>query len=203
MIFLCGDIQNLLNKISAELNPRILQMKVIAYIKSDLYRYSGSLSVKAFAYHFIFTKGFNYSFWLRLAQSQIFLLGSIGKFMHFLSSRSLQIYIPVATKIGYGLHLGHGLPLVVNETAVLGNNVNISQFVSIGSNLGRAAIVGDNCYIGPCVCIVEDVVIGSSVIIGAGSVVISNIPCNSTAVGVPARVIPVNRHPEFIQNTWT
>ena len=82
-----------------------------------------------------------------------------------------RIQLPRQTKVGYGLYIGHGGPVIVNPTAKIGNNVNLSQFTTIGSNRGKAATIGDNVYIGPSVCIVEDVVIGDNVTIGAGSVV--------------------------------
>lgn len=56
---------------------------------------------------------------------------------------------------------------MVNPTAVIGNNCNLSQFTTIGSNYDKAATIGDNVYIGPNVCILEDVHIGSQVTIGA------------------------------------
>ncbi|WP_220450672.1 hypothetical protein [Megamonas funiformis] len=59
-------------------------------------------------------------------------------------------------KIGYGLYIGHGGPVIINPTAVIGNNVNLSQFTTIGSNEGKAAIIGDNVYIGPQVVLLQN-----------------------------------------------
>ena len=100
-----------------------------------------------------------------------------------------QIQILRKTKIGYGLYISHGGPVVVNPSTVIGNNCNLSQFVTIGSNEGKAAVIGDNVYIGPNTCIVEDVCIGDNATIGAGSVVVSDVPPNSTVVGVPGKVV--------------
>ena len=116
-------------------------------------------------------------------------------------SSKYGIQIPPETKIGYGLFIGHGVGIVINGSAVIGNNVNLSQFLTIGSNHGKAATIGNNVYIGPSVCIVEDVNIGNNVIIGAGCVVTSNIPDNSTAVGVPNRNIHKVSY-NYICNPW-
>ncbi len=76
---------------------------------------------------------------------------------------------------------------------MIGNNVNLSQFTTIGANGGRqAAEIGDNVYIGPNVCIIEHVKIGNNATIGAGSVVTKDIPENATAVGNYAKVISMN-----------
>ena len=110
--------------------------------------------------------------------------------------------IPQRTQIGYGLYINHGGPVVINPEAVIGNNCNISQYVTIGSNYKKGAIIGDNVYIGPNCCIVEDVSIGDNAAIGAGSVVTKDIPANATAVGNYARVINYNHAGEFIQNKY-
>jgi serine O-acetyltransferase len=112
------------------------------------------------------------------------------------------IQLPRNTKVGYGLYIGHGGPIVVNHTAVIGNNCNLSQFTTIGSNRGSAAIIGDNTYIGPNVCIVENVKIGNNVTIGAGSVVTKDIPDNATAVGNYAKVINYNEPGRFVHKRW-
>lgn len=121
--------------------------------------------------------------------------------MHYRLSRKYGIQISPKTKIGYGLFIGHGVGIVINDTAVIGNNVNLSQFLTIGSNHGKAANIGNNVYIGPSVCIVEDVNIGDNVIIGAGCVVTTDVPDNFTAVGVPNRLISKVSH-NYISNPW-
>ncbi len=112
------------------------------------------------------------------------------------------IQLPKETKVGYGLYIGHGGPIVVNKTAVIGNNCNLSQFTTIGSNHYCAAVIGDNTYIGPNVCIVEHVHIGNNVTIGAGSVVTKDIPDNATAVGNYAKVINYDNPGRFINRRW-
>lgn len=99
------------------------------------------------------------------------------------------IQIPVLTQIGPGLYIGHGIGIVINPKTKIGCNCNISQFLTIGSSKGTPATIGDNVYIGPGVCIVEDVKIGNNVKIGAGTVVIHDVPDGVTTVGNPNRII--------------
>ena len=119
---------------------------------------------------------------------------------HYGGKYGLMIY--PETKIGYGLYIGHGFNTVVNASAVLGNNINLSHGVSIGANDSKAAVIGDNVYIAPNVCTVGNCHIGNCSTIGAGSVVTRDIPENKTAVGVPARVIG-DSHPEYIGNAMS
>ena len=74
--------------------------------------------------------------------------------------------------------------------------------MSIGTNKNTPATIGDNVYIGPNVCIVEDVKIGNNVTIGAGSVVTKDLPENAIAAGVPAKVINLNSNAQFINRKW-
>ena len=85
--------------------------------------------------------------------------------------------------------MGHGVGVVINKSAEIGSNVTISQFVTIGSLKGKAATIENNVYIGPSVCLIEDVIIGHDSIVGAGSVVTKNVPPYSMVAGVPARII--------------
>lgn len=113
-----------------------------------------------------------------------------------------NIQISYRCKIGYGLYIGHVGPVIVSRFTYLGLNVNLSQFVSIGTNSEKGVTIGNNVYIGPNVSIVGNVTIGDNVTIGAGSVVISDIPSNVTVAGNPAWVINETIHHEFLQNSW-
>lgn len=182
----------------------VVDKSIVDYIKSDFYRYTGRkvsllrIIVYLFRGH---NHCFNYLFWLRLASKKS-LISGFASFMHNRLSDKYGIQIPACTKIGYGFYIGHGVGIVINGGTIIGNNVNISQFLSIGTNKETPAIIGDNVYIGPHVCIVEDVIIGNNVTIGAGAVVVRNVPNNVTVVGVPAKVIGENKHPEYINNRW-
>lgn len=142
-------------------------------------------------------------FWFRLTGSDNSILRFYSKLMHIVLSKRYNIYIPIGTRIGYGFYLSHGTSVIINPTAIIGNNCNVSQFTTIGSNRGKAAVIGDNTYIGPSVSLVEDIVIGSNCIIGAGSVVLHSFPESSTIVSNPARLVRINteRNP-FIINPW-
>lgn len=180
-------------------------MKIVwKYIKSDYYRYYGKISSWykiLFIALFSTNHCFRYLFWYRLTQLNG-IICKIARVMHYHYSIKYGIQIPRSTKIGYGFYIGHGVGIVINQGTVIGNNVNISQFLSIGSNKKTPAIIGDNVYIGPNVCIVEDVKIGNGVIIGAGSVVTRDITTDCIAVGIPAKSIGRNNHPEYVHNRW-
>jgi serine O-acetyltransferase len=176
--------------------------KAFNYILSDLHRYHGRHGVKEFLVSFFFHRSFIYTFWFRIARSEILILKHYALVMLKLKSWKFGIQIPPETEIGFGLYIGHGMSLIVNPSAKIGNNCNLSQFTTIGSNDGRAATIGDNVYIGPSVCVVGDICIGDNSTIGAGSVVISNIPKNVTAAGVPAKIVKFDTHAIYIKNIW-
>lgn len=161
-------------------------------INEDYLRYvSDKQKANSFIYKlriYYLERGFRFSFWLRLSNVNGF-IGFISRIiLHHLQSK-FGILIHSSTKIGGGLYLGHGNGIIINPTAILGKNVSLSQFLSIGSNKGKAAVIEDNVYIAPHVSIIENVKIGENSTIGAGAVVNKDIPANSIAVGIPAKVI--------------
>ena len=171
------------------------------YIKSDLMRYYGKYDMITFLHAYLRNRTFRFQCAFRLCNSNG-LSKIIGLFLWCINRTKTTIQLPRTTKVGYGLYIGHGGPIVVNPTTTIGNNCNLSQFTTIGSNEGHAASIGDNTYIGPNVCIVEDVKIGNNVTIGAGSVVTKNIPDNATAVGNYAKVINYNNPGRYINHKW-
>ncbi len=173
------------------------------YLRSDLYRYTGSTSTKKAIKSYLRNPVYRFHVALRFRQGEGF-YKFMGLVLWAFSKEKRKIQLHPSTKIGFGLYIGHGGPIVVNPTAVIGNNVNLSQFTTIGSNKGHAATIGDFTYIGPNVCIVEDVKIGSNVTIGAGAVVTKDIPDNATAVGNYAKVINYNNPGRYTKNNrWT
>lgn len=133
---------------------------------------------------------FAFTYWLRILQSNPWKpIKLFAKVMYTLLSRNYGLQIQPETNIGPGLYIGHGIGIVMNPKTKIGKNCNLSQLTTIGSNKGTPASIGDNVYIGPGVCIVEDVKIGNNVKIGAGTVVINDIPDGATSVGNPNRII--------------
>lgn len=172
------------------------------YIYSDLYRYTGEIKPTIFFRSYFLNLGFKYTCWLRLGKAENTIVRAFAKFMHWRLSRKLLIQIPIKTDIGYGLYLGHHMCVVIHPSARLGNNVNLSQFVTIGANNGKAASIGDNVYIGPGVCIVEDVTIGDDATIGAGSVVVDSVAPEATVAGVPAKYKNSTSPGRYIERRW-
>ena len=171
-------------------------------IKSDYYRLRG----KEVSTLYIFIRCLCGPFsspllWFRLCQYRGWFYYA-ARVTYKLASLIHNLDIPHSTKIGYGLYIGHGLCIVINENTIIGSNVNISQFLNIGTNHNTPAKIADNVYVGPGVCIVEDVEIGDSATIGAGAVVTKDVPANATAVGVPAKVINYDNPGRYTGNRW-
>ena len=116
-------------------------------------------------------------------------------FYRFFVEWLLGIELPRKLQIGRGLSLFHGQALVVNKGTVIGEYCVLRNSTTIGhkklpdGTFSKCPVIGNHVDIGANVCIIGDVTIGDNVIIGAGSVVVKNIPANSIAVGNPARVL--------------
>lgn len=95
----------------------------------------------------IFFAGFRnhcikYLLWMRLATHRKGFLFPLCKLMQEHYSKKYGLDIPPGTTIGCGFYIGHGISIVINHTAVIGNNVDLSQCSTIGSNEGHAAWIG-------------------------------------------------------------
>lgn len=135
-----------------------------------------------------------FCFWLRLSRLPMRTgIGLLAKIMRRRLQNKYGLQIQPQTEIGRGLYIGHGIGIVIHPLTRIGANCNISQNLTIGSNRATPAVIGDNVYIGPGVCIVENVRIGDGAIIGAGAVVVKDIPAGATAVGNPARILSRER----------
>lgn len=99
------------------------------------------------------------------------------------------IWLAANAVINPGCVIGDGV--VINTAATVDHDCIISPFVNIspGCHLSGRTKIKDFSFLGTGAITIPDVEIGKNVIIGAGSVVISNVPDGSTAVGIPARLI--------------
>ncbi|MGV8853965.1 MAG: serine O-acetyltransferase [Devosia sp.] len=117
-------------------------------------------------------------------------------FALYLQSRSSQVFqvdINPAVVIGKGIMLDHGTGLVIGETAVVGDNVSLLQGVTLGgtgkSDQDRHPKIGNGVLIGAGAKVLGNIKIGDCSRIGAGSVVLKEVPPRVTVAGVPAKVI--------------
>ena len=98
-----------------------------------------------------------------------------------------------AAKIGEDFFIDHATGVVIGETAEIGDHVSIYQGVTLGgvsSSKGkRHPTIGNHVVIGANATILGNIKIGNNVRIGANSVVLDDVPDNSTVVGVPGRVV--------------
>lgn len=103
------------------------------------------------------------------------------------------IEIHPGAKIGRGLFIDHGMGVVIGETAEVGNDVTIYHGVTLGGtgkDKGkRHPTIGDNVIIGAGAKVLGPITIEDNVKIGANSVVLKDVLINSTAVGIPAKVL--------------
>lgn len=109
-----------------------------------------------------------------------------------------QIEIHPGAAIGRRFFIDHGAGVVIGETTEIGDNVLLYQGVVLGGtslNKGkRHPTIGDDVIIGAGAILLGPIVIGSGAKVGAGSVVIRNVPPEKTVVGVPARIAGEHEH---------
>lgn len=110
--------------------------------------------------------------------------------------RKTGIEIHPGAQIGDGFFIDHGNGVIIGETAIIGNNVTLYQGVTLGGtgkeHGKRHPTVGDNVMISAGAKVLGSFTIGENSKIGAGSVVLHEVPPNSTVVGVPGRVVKRN-----------
>ena len=109
------------------------------------------------------------------------------------TARKTGIEIHPGATIGKGLFIDHGHGVVIGETAIVGDNVTLYQGVTLGGtgkeSGKRHPTIGDNVMISAGAKILGSFTVGENSKIGAGSVVLSEVPPNCTVVGVPGRVV--------------
>ena len=120
----------------------------------------------------------------------------IARFISQRSRHKTGIEIHPGATIGRGLFIDHGMGVVIGETTEIGDYCTIYQNVTLGGtgkDTGkRHPTLGNNVLVGAGAKVLGPFRVGDNARIAAGAVVLSEVPANATAVGVPAHIIKVN-----------
>lgn len=117
----------------------------------------------------------------------------IPRIMSYITRIITGIEIHPAARIGRRFFIDHGEGVVIGATTIIGDDVLIYQQVTLGGtgkeHGKRHPTIGNNVIIGAGAKVLGNITISDMVRIGAGSVVIDDVPENSTVIGVPGRVV--------------
>jgi len=109
----------------------------------------------------------------------------------------LGIELPWKTRIGPGLRLDHGQSLVINDGTVFGCRCHLRSSTTIGNKLkpdgtySGCPVIGDCVDVGANAVILGEITIGDHAVIGAGAVVVHDVPARAVVAGNPARVLRI------------
>lgn len=149
----------------------------------------------------LFGHSFHLAFFIRLA-ALVRKIPILGRLFGVLIEYFIRIFfssdISCKANIGPGINIMHGHGIVIGSNVVIGANCKIFDNTSFGNKYTESAsmeqpIIGDNCVICTGAKIIGGVTVGDNCVIGANSVVINDLPSNSVAAGVPAKIIKTIR----------
>lgn len=122
----------------------------------------------------------------------------LARLISQIAAHRTGIEIHPGATIGKHVFIDHGLGVIIGETSVIGNNVTIYQGVTLGGtgkHKGkRHPNIGDDVMIGAGARVLGPLTIGKGTKIGAGSVVLQDVPEYCTVVGVPGRIVRNNNN---------
>ncbi len=116
----------------------------------------------------------------------------LGRMLSHVSRFLTGIEIHPGAQIGEGFFIDHGMGVVIGETSEIGDNVTLYHGVTLGGTSMRKEkrhpTLCDNVIVGAGAKVLGPVKVGENARIGAGSVVVDDVPPNSTVVGIPGKV---------------
>ena len=185
---------------------------IISMLRCDIFRFRRSQNVLDIIIGIFWLRTFRPIFTLRLLQwlhdepwYGSTLVEIPTKILHRWFCASAAMDFPYGVAIGSGLCITHGWGLVVSPGAIIGANCTLFHGVTIGRKDKISAngerkigypVIGDECWVGPGACVLGGIHIGRGSIIGAGAVVIKDVPPHAVVVGNPARVVRLGAIPD-------
>lgn len=122
-----------------------------------------------------------------------------GRFCSHLGRFFTGIEIHPGATIGKGFFIDHGMGVVIGETAEIGDNVTLYHGVTLGGvsweKTKRHPTLGDNVVVGSGAKVLGPFTVGRDSKIGSNSVVVKEVPPNSTVVGIPGRIVMATEKP--------
>lgn len=117
----------------------------------------------------------------------------LARYISQRAARKTGIEIHPGATIGEGLFIDHGNGVIIGETTIIGNNVTLYQGVTLGGtgkeHGKRHPTICDNVMVSAGAKVLGSFTVGENSKIGAGSVVLEEVPPNCTVVGVPGRIV--------------
>lgn len=116
----------------------------------------------------------------------------LGRLLSHVSRFITGIEIHPGARLGPGFFIDHGMGVVIGETSEVGENVTLYHGVTLGGTSlkkeKRHPTLGNNVVVGAGAKVLGPVKVGDNARIGAGSVVVADVPPNTTVVGIPGKV---------------
>ncbi len=182
-------------------------------IRADLFRYTGRTDRRSMRKCRRKSAGFRFTYYMRMcayARERTLLKYTLYPFYKLRKNRAcgkVGAEIFELTQIGKGLHIAHSGCIVVHSGAVLGDNVSLSQGVTIGQTIkdGKVLlpVIGNNVYLAPGAKVIGGVHVGDNVAVGANAVVTHDVPSGAVVAGVPARVLHMGGAGDYLLNPYT
>jgi serine O-acetyltransferase len=174
-------------------------MNMFARIRSDIKAVFDNDPAARGIFEVLFTYSGLHAIWSHRIAHWLYLrkLYTLARFISQCSRFVTGIEIHPGARIGQRFFIDHGMGVVIGETCVIGDDVLLYQGVTLGGTgkekgEKRHPTIGNNVVISAGAKVVGSFTIGDNSRIGANSVVLTEVPSNSTVVGIPGKIVKLN-----------